>query len=152
MSLSLTDIVEDISYGKITDIDIWNKLRHYFSEQWDGQPEFVAVLNLSGRQLGEQIRNVTNTFSYFDALENTFSDNNDLLEFLINLTGYLNYHTELGSVNVKDSLKEFRKNLKEVRQQCVKRGIFHDRNFVGRESHIKRIEDEIKTGTSKVKY
>ncbi|CAC5389083.1 unnamed protein product [Mytilus coruscus] len=147
MSLSLTDIVEDISFGKITDIDIWNKLIHYFSEQWDGQPEFIAVLNLSGRQLGEQIKNVTDTYTYFNALENTFSDNNDLLEFLINLTGYLNYHTESGSVNVKHSLKELRKNLKHLRQQCVRRGMFHDRNFVGREVQIKTMEDKIKTGS-----
>jgi hypothetical protein len=71
------------------------------------------VRGLSRKQLGSQIDNITTTSDYFSALENNFSDKNDLLEFLINLTGYLNYHSESGSINVKKKLEKCREKLRE---------------------------------------
>jgi hypothetical protein len=49
------------------------------------------------------------------------------------VTGYLNYHSESGSINVNESLQKCRKKLREFRQICIKRGIFKDTHFVGRE-------------------
>ncbi|XP_052089140.1 uncharacterized protein LOC127725855 isoform X3 [Mytilus californianus] len=150
MFLSLRSIVDEIATGHCTEIDIWDKLVHYFTEYWDGDEHiFQQVLNLSRRQLGEQTQSVTDTAAFFTALENNFSDKNDLLEFLINLTGYLNYHTELGSVNVKQHLKDCRENIRRVKRECIRRGIFRDNNFVGREVQIAKIKDEIEKGNTK---
>ncbi|CAC5389087.1 unnamed protein product [Mytilus coruscus] len=150
MFLNLRNIVDEIATGHCTEIDIWDKLVHYFTEYWDGDDHiFQQVLNLSRRQLGEQTQTINDTPAFFTALENNFSDKNDLLEFLINLTGYLNYHTELGSVNVKQHLKDCRENIRRVKRECIRRGIFRDNNFVGREVQIAKIKDEIENGNTK---
>ncbi|CAG2204743.1 unnamed protein product [Mytilus edulis] len=143
-------IVDEIATGHCTEIDIWDKLVHYFTEYWDGDDHiFQQVLNLSRRQLGEQTQTITDTAAFFTALENNFSDKNDLLEFLINLTGYLHYHTELGSVNVNEHLKDCRENIRRFKRECIRRGIFRDNNFVGREDQIAKIKDEIEKGNTK---
>ncbi|XP_071133828.1 uncharacterized protein [Mytilus edulis] len=150
MFLSLGKIVDEIATGHCTEIDIWDKLVHYFTEYWDGDDHiFQQVLNLSRRQLGEQTQTITDTKAFFTALENNFSDKNDLLEFLINLTGYLHYHTELGSVNVNEHLKDCRENIRRFKRECIRRGIFRDNNFVGREDQIAKIKDEIEKGNTK---
>ncbi|XP_052089144.1 uncharacterized protein LOC127725855 isoform X6 [Mytilus californianus] len=150
MFLSLRNIVDEIATEHCTEIDIWDKLVHYFTEYWDGDDHiFQQVLNLSRRQLGEQTQSITDTAAFFTALENKFSDKNDLLEFLINLTGYLNYHTELGSVNVKQHLKDCRENIRRFKRECIRIGIFRDNNFVGREDQIAKIKDEIEKGNTK---
>ncbi|XP_063403780.1 uncharacterized protein LOC134687421 [Mytilus trossulus] len=150
MILSLGKIVDEITTGHCTEIDIWDKLVHYFTEYWDGDDDiFQQVLNLSRRQLGEQTQTIADTAAFFKALENNFSDKNDLLEFLINLTGYLNYHTELGSVNVNKHLKDCRENIRRFKRECIRRGIFRDNNFVGREDQIAKIKNEIEKGHTK---
>ncbi|XP_071136925.1 uncharacterized protein [Mytilus edulis] len=147
---SLGHIVDEIATGHCTEIDIWDKLVHYFTEYWDGDDHiFQQVLNLSRRQLGEQTQTITDTEAFFKALENNFSDKNDLLEFFINLTGYLNYHTELGSVNVNKHLKDCRENIRRFKRECIRRGIFRDNNFVGRKDQIAKIKDEIEKGNTK---
>jgi len=148
--MGFDDIIQTVYTGQFKELDLWDKLVQYFVQYWDGEPDiFQQVRDLSGKQLGSQICNITTTSDYFSALENNFSDKNDLLEFLINLTGYLNYHSESGSINVKESLQKFRKKLREFRQICIKRGIFKDTHFVGREDEIFQMKEEIRIGKKK---
>lgn len=147
MALSLDDIVGSIPVEGKTELDIWNKLKHYLSEYWDGEKNiFDQVVILSGKQLDQQGRAIESTAAYFEVLESNFSDRNDLLEFLINLTDYLNYYSEDGSVNVAEKLKELRNNLSKLRRHCLERGIFRDKCFVGRENEIFLMKNSIETG------
>ena len=101
--MKLDDIIQTVNTGDFKELDLWDKLVQYFVQYWDGEPDiFQQVRGLSRNQLGPQIDNITTTSDYFSALENNFSDKNDLLEFLINLTGFLNYHSESGSIKVND--------------------------------------------------
>ena len=151
--MNLDDIIQTVNTGDFKELDLWDKLVQYFVQYWDGEPDiFQQVRGLSRKQLGSQNGNITTTSDYFSALENNFSDKNDLLEFLINLTGYLNYHSESGSINVNESLQKCRKKLREFRQICIKRGIFKDTHFVGREGEISQMKKEIKNGEKKGMY
>jgi hypothetical protein len=151
--MNLDDIIQTVNTGDFKELDLWDKLVQYFVQYWDGEPDiFQQVRGLSRKQLGSQIDNITTTSDYFSALENNFSDKNDLLEFLINLTGYLNYHSESGSINVNESLQKCRKKLREFRQICIKRGIFKDTHFVGREKEISKMKEEIKNEGKKGMY
>ena len=151
--MDLDDIIQTVNRGDFIELDLWDKLVQYFVQNWDGEPDiFQQVRGLSRNQLGPQIDNITTTSDYFSALENNFSDKNDLLEFLINLTGYLNYHSESGSINVNESLQKCRTKLREFRQICIKRGIFKDTHFVGREDEIKQMKKEIGNGEKKGMY
>ena len=151
--MDLDDIIQTVNRGDFIELDLWDKLVQYFVQNWDGEPDiFQQVRGLSRKQLGPQIDNITTTSDYFSALENNFSDKNDLLEFLINLTGYLNYHSESGSINVNESLQKCREKLREFRQICIKRGIFKDTHFVGREDEILQMKEEIGIGKKKGMY
>ena len=151
--MKLDDIIQTVNTGDFKELDLWDKLVQYFVQYWDGEPDiFQQVRGLSRNQLGPQIDNITTTSDYFSALENNFSDKNDLLEFLINLTGYLNYHSESGSINVNESLQKCREKLREFRQICIKRGIFKDTHFVGREDEISKMKEEIKNEEKKGMY
>jgi hypothetical protein len=151
--MNLDDIIQTVNTGDFKELDLWDKLVQYFVQYWDGEPDiFQQVRGLSRNQLGPQIDNITTTSDYFSALENNFSDKNDLLEFLINLTGYLNYHSESGSINVNESLQKCREKLREFRQICIKRGIFKDTHFVGREDEISKMKEEIKNEEKKGMY
>jgi hypothetical protein len=151
--MDLDKIISAVYTGKSNELDLWDKLVQYFVQYWDGEPDiFQQVRGLSRKQLGSQIDNITTTSDYFSALENNFSDKNDLLEFLINLTGFLNYHSESGSINVNESLQKCPKKLREFRQICIKRGIFKDTHFVGREDEILQMKEEIGIGKKKGMY
>ena len=151
--MDLDKIISAVYTGKSNELDLWDKLVQYFVQYWDGEPDiFQQVRGLSRKQLGSQIDNITTTSDYFSALENNFSDKNDLLEFLINLTGYLNYHSESGSINVNESLQKCRGKLREFRQICIKKGIFKDIHFVGREDEISKMREKIKNGEKKGMY
>ena len=122
--MDLEDIVKRITTEKLTDIDVWDKIVHYFIQDLDGQHDiFEQIVILSRNHLRSQESRIEDAASYFRALESIFSDKMDLLEFLINIMGYLNYHTEQGSVNVKKCLLKYRKGLIKLQRECRKQGI-----------------------------
>ena len=153
MEIQLEDVVNMVSSGNHTDIDVWDKLVCFFSQQLDGHRDvFEEIKMLSGEKLGTMASFITDTKSYFTALENNFSDRNDLLDFLINVMACTKYHVREGSENVEEHLRILRGNLKKFRESCIKKGIFKDQNFVGRENEIKAMKNEINTGHRKGQY
>ena len=79
-----------------------------------------------------------NAQSLFEELENNFEED-DLMDFLINVFGYMEYHVDYHSV--AETIAQCKGDLIEAKQQCLEKGMWMDKNFVGREKEIKEIID-----------
>ena len=69
------------------------------------------------------------------ALNNTFSEHCDLVEFLINLTEVINLHIDEGVTRVSNTLRQYLQCLKDYAQKLIEKGL-GTKCFVGRDREL----------------
>ena len=69
------------------------------------------------------------------ALNNTFSEHCDLVEFLINLTEVINLHIDEGVTRVSNTLQQYLQDLKDYDQTLIEKGL-GTKCFVGRDREL----------------
>ena len=69
------------------------------------------------------------------ALNNTFSEHCDLVEFLINLTEVINLHIDEGVTRVSNTLRQYLQGLKDYDKKLIEKGL-GTKCFVGRDREL----------------
>jgi len=131
---------ERIAFQDETKLDPWSVLESELIQDFDGNDVmFSEVKNLSKYQLGPMISNIKDGRQYFNVLKNNLGSD-DLLEFLINLMEYSNFHQDLyfGGDRIADTLKKHSEKLQKYKRELMRKDIY-DENFVGREEEIKTL-------------
>jgi len=134
--------MEEVDETNDTRSESWNTIVSDLIEHFDGNNSmFEEVKNLSNYQLqlGPITLHLKNGRQYFDVLENNL-DSDDLLDFLINLMDYSNFHQDLyfGEGKIADILKQHKETLWRYKRKCMRMNIY-DENFVGREEEIDKL-------------
>lgn len=80
---------------------------------------------------------------FFEALENSFSEHCDVVEFLINLTEKIRLHVDDGATKMADTLRQYLQSLKEYDEELTAKGL-GKKCFVGRQNELDRILRTIK--------
>ncbi|XP_033740036.1 uncharacterized protein LOC117327245 [Pecten maximus] len=101
---------------------------------------FNEVVNLSKTPLGFS-HDLKSGEEYFRLLGNNLGKE-DMLDFLINVTDYQNWHCDFGTERVADRLKKYKDKLEKHKQQWRRKDIF-DPNFVGRDKEINSIMEGV---------
>ncbi|XP_060065437.1 uncharacterized protein LOC132545765 [Ylistrum balloti] len=126
-----------IAFGDQTRLDPFDVIVNDLISDLDGDDlTFDEIINLSRTSLGGLSKNnIQNATHYFQILKNNFGEE-DMLDFLINVTDFQNWHRDLGRNRVADMLKKYKTKFVEHKRRCMQMDIF-DVNFVGRENQIK---------------
>lgn len=98
---------------------------------------FTEIKNLSQSHLGRNSSSIKTGTEYFKILQNNLGDE-DMLDFLINLTDFQNLHRDCGTEKVSRTLQSYKGKLEKYKQECMLKNIY-DPNFVGRDGEIKDI-------------
>lgn len=135
-----------VGFDDPTLIDPLDAILNDLANDLDGDPTtFQDLLQISRSELGpNNMANITTAMEYFRSIENNkVYDKLDLVDYLINVTDTLNYHTVMGTNRVSDQLSLYKERLLKHREALRTKGVDIDKNFVGRIDDIKKIEGVI---------
>ena len=131
-----------VGFDDPTLIDPLSAILNDLSQELDGDPTtFQELLKQSQTDLGNNnIANITNAADYFRCVENNKCyDQVDMVDYLINITDFINLHTAMGTNRVSDQLIEYKKRFLLHKEELRTKGVNTDKNFVGRISDMERI-------------
>lgn len=105
------------------------------AEDLDGSPSTLHdLLQICRADLGdENIQNITTAMQYFKCVENNVMyDQIEFVDYLINVTDVLNYHTVMGTNRVSDQFASYKEKLLIHKEHLRRTGVNTDKNFEGR--------------------
>ncbi|KAL5004396.1 hypothetical protein ScPMuIL_017852 [Solemya velum] len=119
--------------------DEWSRIRGLLVQELkDNDYIFQQAKFLSYEQISTEYNEIADVDAFMDVLENTFQKGY-LVEFLRNLTDYMNLHAEHGTIKLADCFRGYEGN--EMRREPYARthGFLPNQNFVGRKSELEEL-------------